>query len=115
MLALAPRLQLPDLHAGRVSKWTITGLQMANVSPAGTVRGLWTTKLQVKALIADLSQSIDLLTVDIEFEEERTGVHDVSEPTYPVLGRSLRARRENLEATIASLQKVVHGVPKAAA
>jgi len=88
---------------------------MANVSPPGTVQGLWTTKLQIKALIADLSRSIDLLTVDIEFEEERAGVHYVSDPNYPALARSLRTRKENLEATVASLEQVIHGVPKVAA
>jgi hypothetical protein len=34
--------------------------------------------------------------------------------TYPVLARSLRARRENIGATIASLEGLVQGTSKAA-
>jgi hypothetical protein len=46
-----------------------------------------------------------LLTVDIEHEEARAGVRDVSDPTYPVLARSLRVRRENIGTTIAMLER----------
>jgi hypothetical protein len=74
----------------------------------------WTTRLQVRALIGDLSQSVDLLTAEIEQEETRVGVHDVDAPNYPVLARSLRARRENIRVTVASLESVVQGTPKAA-
>jgi hypothetical protein len=62
----------------------------------------------------DLSRSVELLTVDIEHEEARVGVRDLSDPAYPVLAQSLRTRRDNICATIASLKKFIHGTPKAA-
>ena len=37
----------------------------------------------------------------------------MSDPTYPVLARSLRARRDNIKTTIASLEALVQGTPKA--
>ena len=47
---------------------------------------------------------MEILTADIEHEEARAGVRDLSDPAYPVLARSLRARRENIGATIALLE-----------
>jgi hypothetical protein len=79
-----------------------------------TLRGTGAAnRFQIALLIADLSRSVALLTADIEHEEARAGVRDVSAPTYPVLARSLRARRENIGATIASLEAAIR-VPKAA-
>jgi hypothetical protein len=49
---------------------------------------------------------VDILTADIEHEESRVGVRDMSDPGYPVLARSLRARRENIGATIAMLENL---------
>jgi hypothetical protein len=63
-------------------------------------------RLQIATLIGNLSRSVELLTVDIEHEEARTGVRDLSDPAYPVLARSLRTRRENIRATIASLENL---------
>jgi hypothetical protein len=57
---------------------------------------------------------VALLTADIEHEETRVGVRDLSDPAYPVLARSLRKRRENIRVTIASLEALVQGAPKAA-
>jgi len=72
-----------------------------------------TNKLQIATLIGDLSRSVDILSADIEHEEARAGVRDVSDPAYPVLARSLRARRKNIGATIAMLENL--GAPKASA
>ena len=69
--------------------------------------------LQIATLIGSLSRSVALLTVDIEHEEVRAGVRDVLDPTYPVLTRSLRVRRENIGATIVSLENL--RAPKASA
>jgi hypothetical protein len=70
--------------------------------------------LQIATLIQSLSRSVELLTVDIEHEEARVGVRDLSDPAYPVLAWSLRTRRDNICATIASLEKFIHGIPEAA-
>jgi hypothetical protein len=64
------------------------------------------TGLQIATFIGSLSRSVELLTADIEHEEARAGVRDLADPTYPVLARSLRARRENIGATVASLENL---------
>jgi len=88
---------------------------MANSYLPETPRGTAATKrLQIATLTGDLSRSMDLLTADIEREEERVGVRDLRDPAYPVLARSLRARRENIVATIASLEALTRSAPKAA-
>jgi hypothetical protein len=69
---------------------------------------------QIATLIGDLSRSVETLTADIEYEEARAGVRDLSDPAYPVLVRSLRTRRDNIKTTIASLEALVQGTPKAA-
>ena len=70
--------------------------------------------LQIATLIGSLSRSVALLTVDIEHEEARAGVRDLSDPTYSVLARSLRTRRDNIRATIASLEMLDQETTKAA-
>jgi hypothetical protein len=53
--------------------------------------------------IRDLRRLVQLLKVDIEFEEERTGISDPMNSNYSNLARKLRVRRENLIATISRL------------
>ena len=71
-------------------------------------------RLRIATLIADLTRTAAILTADIKHEEERAGVGDLADPAYPVLARTLCSRRENIRATIATLEAVVHGSPKAA-
>ena len=80
-------------------------------TPRGTAAA---NRLQIATLIESLLRSVELLTVDVENEETRASVRDLSDPAYPVLARSLRARRENIRTTIASLEALVQGTPKAA-
>jgi len=88
---------------------------MANSYLLETLRGTGAANsLQIATLISNLSRTVDILTADIEHEEARTGVRDLSDPAYPVLARSLRARRDNIIVTIASLEALVQGTPKAA-
>ena len=80
---------------------------MANLYPLETLHETAATHgLQIATLIGSLSRTLELLTVDIEHEEELAGVHDVTDPAYPVLGRTLRTRRENIGATIALLESL---------
>jgi len=52
---------------------------MANVYPSETLRETAAmNRLRIATVIADLCRSVALLTVDIEHEEERVGVHDIS-------------------------------------
>jgi hypothetical protein len=73
---------------------------MANSYLLQTLRGTAAT------LIGDLSRSVEILAADIEHEEMRSGVRNVADPAYPMLARSLRKRRENIGATIASLENL---------
>ena len=59
---------------------------------------------QIETLIASLSRSVELLCSDIEAEEKRVRVHDVSDPAYPSLARHLRSRRAKLNETVAALR-----------
>jgi hypothetical protein len=78
---------------------------MANPYRAETLRETAATnRLQIATLISDLTRKMDILTADINHEEKRAGVRDLSDPAYPVLARTLMARRDNLGATIGSLQ-----------
>ena len=86
---------------------------MANPYLLETPRSQATSKLQISTLISDLARSVALLTADIEREEARMGIRNLSDPAYPVLARSLRTRRENM-ATIASLEALTRSAPKAA-
>ena len=80
-------------------------------TPRGTAAA---NRLQIATLIESLLRSVELLTVDIEHEETRAGIRDVSDPAYPVLARSLRSRRDNIRATSASLEMLDQETPKAA-
>jgi hypothetical protein len=59
----------------------------------------------IAALISNLDRHAQLLDQDIAAEEERAQVFDRSHPVYPILARTLTARRDNLSATIAALEK----------
>ena len=60
---------------------------------------------QIRTLIVKLSRSVQIFDGDIETEQERARVHDISDPAYPILARSWTARRDNLLVTIADLKK----------
>ena len=58
------------------------------------------TAIKLHALISDLRWRVQLLDSDIQDEEKRTGISNVSNAAYPILARNLRTRRGNLLATI---------------
>jgi len=62
------------------------------------------TTMKVRALVADLHSQVLFLDQGIPDEEQRTGIFDVANVAYPMLARTLRARRENLLATIRVLE-----------
>jgi hypothetical protein len=59
----------------------------------------------IAALISNLDRHAQLLDEDIAAEEERDRVFDPLHPAYRILARALTARRDNLRATIAALEK----------
>jgi hypothetical protein len=54
--------------------------------------------LQTKELIADINRVVQILDSDIAAEEEQARVFDRSRFDYPILARTLAARRDNLWA-----------------
>jgi len=65
---------------------------------------------QLSALISDLRWRIQLLDADISEEEHKAGVSDAADLTYPMLALTLRARRDNLFATVTTLQKQLDAI-----
>jgi hypothetical protein len=77
---------------------------MATLDRSETLQRIATNQLRTATLINDLNRSVRILTADIEHQEAQTGVRDLKSPAYPVMARHLRAQRDNLRATIASLE-----------
>jgi len=65
---------------------------------------------QIRALIANLERAVQILDCDIATEEDCAGVSDRTDAAYPILARTLAARRDNLKATAAALEKRVSGL-----
>jgi hypothetical protein len=65
---------------------------------------LTTNQLRIATFLNNLTRSASILTADIEHEESHTGVRDPRSSDYSVLARSLRARRDNILSTLASLE-----------
>ena len=63
------------------------------------------TAMKLHALISDLRWRVQLLDSEIQDEEKRTGMSNVSNTAYPILARNLRTRRGNLLATITMLER----------
>jgi hypothetical protein len=65
---------------------------------------------RIGAFIGDLKRRAQLLDYDIAAEEERARVFSPIDAAYPVLARTWAARRDNLKATIAALEKRLAGL-----
>ena len=65
---------------------------------------------RISALISDIDRHVRLLDSDITTEEERARVFDPFNAAYPILARTLAARRDNLKETIAALEKRLAGL-----
>jgi hypothetical protein len=65
----------------------------------------------------DLNRTICILNCDIATEEERARVFERSDAMYPILARTLAARRDNLKVTVAALDqrlaKIRETIPQA--
>jgi hypothetical protein len=60
---------------------------------------------QISTMISDLDRLVRLLDRDIAIQEERAGISDRSDVAYPILARTLAARRDNLRETITALEQ----------
>jgi ABC-type transporter Mla subunit MlaD len=58
----------------------------------------------IGTMIADLRRVVQVLDCDVQTEEERSRIFDRSKANYPMLARTLAARRDNIKATIAALE-----------
>lgn len=61
--------------------------------------------VQTRRLIADLDRIVQIIDSDITSQEEQARVFDRSQVEYPMLARTLAARRDNLRHTIAALER----------
>ena len=59
----------------------------------------------IRSLIDGFERTIRILDIDITTEEERVRIFDRSDAAYPVLARTLAARRNNQIITVADLTK----------
>ena len=59
---------------------------------------------KIERFISDLRHLVQAIEASIETEEERANIFDRTGPDYPDAARRLGVRRDNLLATIASLE-----------
>jgi hypothetical protein len=60
---------------------------------------------QTRRLLADIDRIVQILNSDIAAEQELARVFDPGQAEYPMLARTLAARRDNLRRTIAALEQ----------
>ncbi|MCK1710002.1 MULTISPECIES: hypothetical protein [unclassified Bradyrhizobium] len=70
-----------------------------------------TMPTQLHALISDLRWRTQLLDADIRDEERKAGISDPNNLAYPLLAQNLRARRDNLQVSIAILESRLSSRP----
>ncbi|MDE5442985.1 hypothetical protein GWG65_16290 [Bradyrhizobium sp. CSA207] len=70
-----------------------------------------TMPTQLHALISDLRWRTQLLDADIREEERKAGISDPTNLAYPLLALNLRARRDNLQVSIAILESRLSSRP----
>ncbi|TYO64164.1 hypothetical protein FXV83_22570 [Bradyrhizobium hipponense] len=70
-----------------------------------------TMPTQLHALISDLRWRTQLLDADIRDEERKAGISDPTNLAYPLLALNLRARRDNLQVSIAILENRLSSQP----
>ncbi len=63
---------------------------------------------QIETLIEKLVRTARIIDLDIRHEEELASVSDSCDANYPTRARTLKARLDNLKATIASLEAVIN-------
>jgi hypothetical protein len=60
---------------------------------------------QIRTVIVELDCTVQLLDCEIAAEELRARVFKPTDVAYPLLAKSLAARRDNLNGTITALEK----------
>jgi septation ring formation regulator EzrA len=65
---------------------------------------------RISALISDIDRHVRILDRDIAAEEKRASMSNRRDAAYPILARTLAARRDNLKDTISALEKRLAGL-----
>jgi hypothetical protein len=88
-----------ELERQLVSKWVkqMTKQQLFETSWA-----------QIETLIGRLARTAGVMDADIRQEEQLASVSNPRDPAYPMIARALKARRDNLAASISSLRALVN-------
>ena len=60
---------------------------------------------QIETMIADFEAKESDLQAQIEAEQERAGIHDVTHFAYPTFAKAALARRDNLRMSIEGLEQ----------
>jgi flagellar protein FliJ len=63
---------------------------------------------EIESMIAEFQRKQDELDKQVQMEEARTGVCDPDHFNYSLTAKSIRARRDNLNKSIADLQEQRH-------
>ncbi len=63
-------------------------------------------------MIADMRRFVSHLESEIAMEEDRAKVHDEGNFAYPIVAKTMRARRDNLNLTIAALDAQVQSADR---
>lgn len=61
-------------------------------------------RARIGAMLVNLQQSLEVIKAEIDIEERQTQWPSPQDPRYPVIGRALRARYDNLAVTIRILE-----------
>ena len=61
-------------------------------------------RARIGTLLVDLQRSLEMIKGEIDIEERQTQWTSPCDPRYPIIGRALRARHDNLAATIRILE-----------
>jgi hypothetical protein len=69
----------------------------------------------ITAMMDDLRRIVEILDCDVATEEVRARVFDKSDALYPILARTLAARRDNLKLTVAALGQRLRAIDATAA
>jgi hypothetical protein len=67
--------------------------------------------MRTRKLIADIERVVQILNSDIAAEEVQARIFDRSHVEYPMIARTLGARRDNLKGTIAALKRRLLSLP----
>jgi hypothetical protein len=87
---------------------------MTKLHHSGTAQEMASRQASViRGMMDDLERTVQILSIDISTEEERVLVFNRSDPSYPILARTLTARRDNLIVTIADLRQRLRAITAA--